>query len=474
VILAGELLRIETMPRALAVARTVWGRLVLVAGFTALLGVLSVAAWWQTGVVLVLTSLFPERRRLVVMAAALCWIYLAPPLRIGVLESLAGQHGAERWLSYWPLTVALVWMFVAAYIWLGRRFPASPIGRRPLVGLLVVLVALLAAHPISTGLGWVLVTGSAMVLSRYLWFFAYWIADGRAKRKNATSVPLGYARPFWGFTNVPFGKGAAYLERVEARGADQLAAVQLKGLKLLVWALVLSVVSRASHEVLWGSTSFSLNGIVPTFETSFERHLQGDPDPLWIRWLAVIVHFLFDILGLAILGHKIIAICRMAGFNVFRNTYRPLTAPTIAEFYNRVHYYFKELLATFFFYPTYLRYFKGRPRLRLFVATLAAAGFGNFLFHFLQDDSEILHRGWWNALVSYHVYGVYALVLGIGIGLSQARARGRQDLQLRGFRRVRAIAGVLLFYCIMSIFDVPSQSHTALDYGSYVLSLFRP
>ena len=141
---------------------------------------------------------------------------------------------------------------------------------------------------------------------------------------------------------------------------------------------------------------------------------------------------------------------------------------------NRFFYYFKEVLVHVYFYPTYLRCFKRHPRLRLAFATFMAAGFGNFLFHFLEDDSEILRRGWWNALVSYHVYGVYALVLGIAIGLSQARGRTREDLHLRGFRRARAIAGVLSFYCIMSIFDVASESHTVLDYGSYLLSLFRP
>jgi hypothetical protein len=474
VILSAELLRIETMPRALAIARTVWGRLALVAVFTTMLGVASATAWWQTGAFLALTSLFPERRRLVLMAAALCWIYLAPPLRIGVLESLAGQHGAERWLPFWPVPVALVWIFVAAYVWAVRRFPSSPIGRRPLVGLLVALVGLLAAHPIATGLGWFLVTGSAMVLGSYFWFFGYWITDGRGARKNAPTFPLGYARPFWGFTNVPFGKGAAYLERVEARNDDELATVQLKGLKLLVWAAVLGLVLLASRELLWGTISFSLHGIVPTLATSVERHLQGDPDPLPIRWLAVILNFLLDILDFTVLGHKFVAICRMAGFNVFRNTYRPLTSTTLAEFYNRVHYYLRELLATFFFYPTYLRYFKRWPRVRLFVATLAAAGFGNFLMHFLEDDGEILRRGWLNALVSFHGYGVYALMLGIGIGVSQARARTRDNLQLRGFRRARAIAGVLSFYCFISIFDDCGSQHTVLDYGSYVLSLFRP
>ena len=44
-----------------------------------------------------------------------------------------------------------------------------------------------------------------------------------------------------------------------------------------------------------------------------------------------------------------------------------------------------------FFYPTYLRYFKKHPRLRMVAATMAAACAGNAIFHFLRD---ILWRNW--------------------------------------------------------------------------------
>ncbi len=90
-------------------------------------------------------------------------------------------------------------------------------------------------------------------------------------------------------------------------------------------------------------------------------------------------------LTLSIWGHIIIATCRMAGFKALRNTWSPLQSKTIAEFWNRYYYYFKELLVEFFFYPTFLRFFKTKPRLRMFMATMAAAGLGNMLYHFFRD-----------------------------------------------------------------------------------------
>src|SRR4030095_1930965 len=106
---------------------------------------------------------------------------------------------------------------------------------------------------------------------------------------------------------------------------------------------------------------------------------------------------------------------------IYRNTYKPYQATSIADFYNRIYYYFKELLVAFFFYPSYLRYFKKHPRLRLFTATLAAAGLGNILFHFLRTEDRILRDGLIKTAVFFTPYVVYGLILGGAIAFSQLR-----------------------------------------------------
>ena len=86
----------------------------------------------------------------------------------------------------------------------------------------------------------------------------------------------------------------------------------------------------------------------------------------------------------------IVGCIRLLGFNVFRNTYKPLLAESIVEFWNRYYYYFKELLVEFFFYPTYLRSSWARPGIRMFLAVFAAAFIGNMYYHVLGSPETVL------------------------------------------------------------------------------------
>ncbi|MEO6435648.1 MAG: hypothetical protein ABIP55_07785, partial [Tepidisphaeraceae bacterium] len=137
--------RLESMPRAVAFARTALGRLVLLGAFTAALAGLRVEWWWQIGIVLALTSLLPARRKQVLVLAAAAWVFLRPPVDLALLQELAPQRGAGPWVkNAWPLAVVLVWTLAFAYLWAVRRFPKSPVGRRPVFGLVVLLVAMFA------------------------------------------------------------------------------------------------------------------------------------------------------------------------------------------------------------------------------------------------------------------------------------------------------------------------------------------
>jgi D-alanyl-lipoteichoic acid acyltransferase DltB (MBOAT superfamily) len=159
----------------------------------------------------------------------------------------------------------------------------------------------------------------------------------------------------------------------------------------------------------------------------------------------------------------------MAGYRALRNSCRPLRSTSIAEFWNRYFYYFKELLVDFFFYPVYLRYFKGRPKLRLFFATLCAAGFGNVLFHYLDSVEYIAAHGPWEALLTLQVYGLYGLFLGTAIGISQIRSRHRQRHWLR--ERVLAPLSVITFYCVLSVFDDLDRSRSVSDHFAFLATL---
>ena len=480
--------RIDITPgraKALALVRTRLGRLVLVAIFTGLIAGLQMSGWWAIGIVLALTSAFPEHRKLFLMPAAAAFAFLVPAVDYAVLSELAPQRAASAFVKFWPVAVPIVWGMAFGYLWIVHRFPKSIIAKRPVIGLVGVLCLLMAASALLPlrGFSWVIVAAITMCFAQYLWFFAYWVSENHTRDKSKSLIRTGFWRPFWGFTSVPYGKGAAYLEKVEAKNDDELATAQIKGLKLIFWAIVLTamivLVNKLVYRVPSGVSLTkapyeSAAAIIQTYQMSLDAMQAGRPYSLPMRWAALTVFFLLRVAVLTVWGAKVIAIARMAGFNAFRNTYRPFESPTIMEFYNRIYYYFKELLVTFFFFPAYLRYFKKRPKLRLFMATLAAAGLGNWLFHFLRDQELIFRHGFWNALLMYRSYAVYALILGVAISISQMRSIANRGKLPAGLAKVRAFCVIMLFYLLICIFEEPNTRHGLSDYANYCVRLFVP
>jgi D-alanyl-lipoteichoic acid acyltransferase DltB (MBOAT superfamily) len=172
---------------------------------------------------------------------------------------------------------------------------------------------------------------------------------------------------------------------------------------------------------------------------------------------------IWETLSLAAKGHTWVGVIRLFGFNVFRNTYKPLLAESIVEFWNRYYYYFKELLVEFFFFPTYLRYFRKRAVLRIITAVFAAAFVGNMYYHLLQAKSALIAadgEALWRQLGPRLVY-CFTLSVGIAISmLRQQRRRGSEGLAISmgGFSRLRRIGGVLTFFAIINLWNVHSSA----------------
>ena len=121
----------------------------------------------------------------------------------------------------------------------------------------------------------------------------------------------------------------------------------------------------------------------------------------------MLLNFPDILLSAAIWGHVFVALARLAGFRLLRNTWRPLSSRTVAEFWNRYMYYFKETLVHFYFYPTFLTCFKRHPRLRLAFATFMAAGVGNLFLHLIVDRVPIVRYGLMEALMRMQTYAFY-------------------------------------------------------------------
>ena len=434
----------------------------LVAAFSAL-------AWQQglpavpLGVALAALSLWPERRRVLVAAATAYW--------------LLAFHCVPATLAWAALLIASSAMWFALALF--QQKPDLWLFERPVRNLLVLYIALLAAAsylplaPLVRFSFWAVL----LVAGKYLWFMGYALCDRKGVHRQSPLLAFLRFQPFWGDSNVPYPKGEANMDRIEAKNAEELAVCQLRGIELMVWSTLLVAALALFDQMRQGPWPYAawLGRIhfpnhISKLNPAIELYLKGTPLPRLDCWLAVIANFSRDLLWVSGWGGTIIATCRMAGYNAVRNTRKPLTARTIAEFYNRLYYYFKELLVAFFFYPTYFRYFKKHPRLRVFAATLAAAGFGNAIYHFLRDIQFIIDKGLWRALVGFQVYLAYSLILGIGIGVSQLRG---QDGRARGGRFTGPLC-VLTFYCLLMVLDDPHRGWTVRDYFSFLINLFAP
>jgi hypothetical protein len=142
------------------------------------------------------------------------------------------------------------------------------------------------------------------------------------------------------------------------------------------------------------------------------------------------------------------------------------------DYFNRFHYYFKELLVDFFFFPTFFSTFRKHPRLRMFFATFMAAAVGNALWHFVRDIDLIARVGLATALKTYASYAFYCVVLATGVGISQIRVNS-------GIRPSPTLAGKLYsfifvwsFVVCMHLFSDGSRQHSLGERLSFLTSLF--
>ncbi|HEY6446862.1 MAG TPA: hypothetical protein VIY53_10410, partial [Acidobacteriaceae bacterium] len=298
--------RVETWPRVVAFAQTVPGKLVLLALFIA--GMDFFLAGLTSSLYFVfffgLITFLPEYRRPVL---AIC------PVLFLIQANLRD-----------PLTLAesLLVMAVGMLLyWCALRWPKSRFGRRPLVflltgfSLLIVIACITKPATRPYLVLWTLV-GAA---TTYLWFIAYAITDRTSHLRQDAPLELATFRPLWGSTVTPFPKGAAYLRRIEAKSPEQLAVTQLKGLKLLLWAILLALLQRFWLQFFHGYLH------IPMPDEALAASVSGTPVPWHMRWACQILAFFELILGYSVMGHQIIACARMAGFNALRNTYRPLS-----------------------------------------------------------------------------------------------------------------------------------------------------
>ena len=452
-------------PKLVVQAATRDGKIALLGLFGLLLFVRTpLPLWLWTMAVLVTMSFLPGIRRNLLTVGTLGTAILAGYVKYG-------QAGPRAVAMVYGTALLTVLLFGLLLFTIAVKWARSGAMKRPVLTLNLVFVALVyaaAVMPLPRDFQRE-IQFTLVLLTDYLWYFAYSLQDRLAPERDSALRQLGTWAPFWATATspgTPFCKGAGYLRRIEAKTPEELAITQLKGVKLLMWCLVLEFTSelftKVAYQAPWGLSLTDLDVLIQTGRL-----------PAWyLCWGSLLASFTHTVLSMAVWGNTIVACCRMAGFRALRNTYRPLQAASIAEFWNRYYYYFKELLVDFFFYPVYTRYFKRHRRLRMFAATLAAATFGNMIYHFFRDIDLVFQLGPWKAITGFRVYALYTLALGCGIGVSQMWQQRVSALQ-SWWGRVLPATRVIAFFCLLHIFDYTGRDHSIAQHMRFLLHLFN-
>lgn len=462
--------------QVLAFSATPLGIIVLHLGFlTALAATMqfSIGSIGLISITLIGCALWPSRRLLVMSLSGAIYIALRPFRTsqqrdfVEKMRDLTPEAAELPHLAFQTPIVLLFLMICGIALRLQKRFRTSLMARRPVLAQFIALAALITlASIISPGSLFHTVLWTLIVIYTASFFFlSYALADQRSAVEVPAAVRLGFLRPFWSGPSIPF-KGITFLTKFEARSPQELAATQLRALKLVVWAVLLA----SLHALLdW---AFHDVAALPDLTTALAMTVEGTPPSQALGWIVVIKAFVMTLLWVATTSHALVAIVRMAGYGIPRGMARPLSSRSIAEFWNRYLFYFKEILVDFFFYPAFARYFKQRPRLRIAFATFCAAFVGNLLFSLLTQAHLVAEIGLIAALGRFESYAFYALVLTAALIGSQLMTSKPSPAD--GFWRYHVVPRVTIigFFTIMQIFADETGQFGLADRADFLLHLF--
>jgi hypothetical protein len=425
-----------------------------------------VIAWWQVFFGPVLDWLTPRRRRtiLALLAVVVCFKELGKVFRDASVPLDLPNSSVERVLVV-ALLLGLSWLAFRVAANFGR-WPVS-IRKHPqlcLHGLYWGLLAFIGWTASSAGPWRAYVVAIGLIFPFVIWRFGYLLLAAQYGRIAGTHFAdhLFVLWPAYGGSNTPYGNGLGYLARSEAQDRAALASSQLAGLKLILLGGVLDIVRGGFKAFVYGPATpvtAAFGGItlgIPKLDSLVAAG--GTASAPGLAWLSVYCELIFQVLRHAITGHMIIGVVRLFGFNVFRNTYKPLLAESIVDFWNRYYFYFKELMANFFFLPTFTRLgsvLRNWPNLRLFLAVFAAAGIGNMYYHLLNLNDRLVAGDLIEALYGLRSRFFYCFLLALGIFVSMLREqrRGGQPPPAGSARRFLRIAGVWTFFGLIFIWN---------------------
>jgi len=423
--------------------------------------------------------LTPSRRRLLLAMGAV-GIALKQPVRELLKVGSWSEISPDVISSF--LVVAIIFGLLWASYRTALKFSSLPSFLRSnpqlcLHALFWLLLIVLWNTSPDAGIWRIVLMGLAINLPYFLWRVGYLLMSGKRGKMAGSGFKdhLMYLWPSYGGSDTPYGKGLEYLSRNEANDEGALARAQLAGIRLLLLALVWKVVMAILDGLVFGtdnSVQQAMGGFTLGMPRLKELIGQSRNVSFGLAWASLYCELIMDVLKLAIRGHEIIGLVRIFGFYVFRNTYKPLLAETVVEFWNRYYYYFKEVMVDFFFYPTFMGWFRKWPMLRLFTAVFMAAFVGNMYYHVINKPERLAYGNFQNLWLSLNGRLFYCFLLSTGIFISMLRQQRRagQPPARSILQQGLSIFGVWTFFAIINIWN-QGASGSFFDATKFFLTL---
>lgn len=419
---------------------------------------------------LALCMRFPTRRLAIIGLTGTAYFLLRPfkiaPFYDQFEAALSVRHSAI--LSNLSLVATGLAFIAFSYAMIvnvrTKRFEFA--ANQPFAFMVLVMTALTALTLALPRDGWAF--AAAWIALAYLastcFFLGYILMDVRTKNPAPLATQIGFLRPFWAGFAPPI-KGPTYILKFEAKDDEALAVSRLKAVKLAVWALTLFLIwEYGFNRGLYGELAF------PRLDALIIATANGEASSILLRWAAVGVDFMAVVVFMGAAVHATVATIRMAGFNIPRGMVRPLASRSIAEFWGRYLFYFKEMLVDFFFYPAFRRFFKSSPKLRMAFATFCAAFIGNILFDLIHVLPLMATEGFWMIMERYVSYALYAGIMTTGIIWSQLAIKPKPE---DGWFRYDVLPRVQVigFFALLQVIDDSFGDAPVLDRLAYYGSL---
>lgn len=429
------------------------------------------------------------------LLAAHLIIYLlfhAPPLRQGLLLGAAAGalgHLAFAGLSEASAAMALVW---GAVVMEAYRHGLPRLERRPrllaAVRVTAVQSALVTALACSVaevlaGEHWKLPLGIVLFFWQWRRLTVYHIDHHNGQVPKDLSL-AGYLCLFltpavisnWNIGST-IGLGYTYLNNnyyAEEKNKLALDGVKIWGVALIYlvfgdwirWLLV-DGFTDLGIEVHRASLKRLVCDFVDTGDTSTATVLST-------TFLEQVRLLLFWAGGL----HFRTGLFRVFGYRCDTYYNHPWLATNLVTFWTRFTYHYREFLVRVFFYPVFFRYFRDNTKLRIFVATMAAACFGNlFIGHLPFAAVEGIDGKYSTSAMDMLGSWPYFMLLGLGISFTELYLLHKKTKTQRKpwtFDRrfpLDMVAAYLTiqFYSLIHVFITPCSGGGLGDYARLFL-----